>query len=156
MSKVSMIHHLNVQISNREHTQEWYQEVLGVEFIDRGPVSNQRQLQLYLGTGEIHFTETPEPQTVSSNHFALEIPDWESMLAHLDKLGVRYSKPGTRPHNGSYYTYIHDPDGNMIELVYHGLGLEDTEGKQVEVGHNASGLRWRQIPGFVQQAIAEG
>jgi hypothetical protein len=44
----------------------------------------------------------------------------------------------------------------MIELVYHGLGLEDMEGKQVEVGHNAPGLRWRQIPGFVQQAIAEG
>ena len=36
------------------------------------------------------------------------------------------------------------------------LGLENTEGKQVEVGHNTPGLRWRQIPGFVQQAIAEG
>jgi catechol 2,3-dioxygenase-like lactoylglutathione lyase family enzyme len=123
MSKVSMIHHLNVQISNRERSQEWYQRVLGVEFIDRGPVSNQRQLQLYLGTGEIHFTETLEPQAVSSNHFALEIPDWEGMLAHLDTLGVRYSKPGTRTHNGSYYTYIHDPDNNMIELVHHPLGL---------------------------------
>ena len=44
----------------------------------------------------------------------------------------------------------------MIELVYHGLGLEDTEGKQIDVAHNAPGLRWRQIPGFVQQAIAEG
>src|SRR5262245_49388717 len=42
MSRVSMIHHLNVQISNRERTQEWYQRVLGVEFIDRGSVSNQR------------------------------------------------------------------------------------------------------------------
>jgi catechol 2,3-dioxygenase-like lactoylglutathione lyase family enzyme len=123
MSRVSMIHHLNVQISNRERTQEWYQRVLGVEFIDRGAVSNQRQLQLYLGTGEIHFTETPEPQAVSSNHFALEIPDWEGMLAHLDMIGVPYSKPGTRHHNGSYYTYIHDPDNNMIELVHHLLGL---------------------------------
>ena len=121
MSKVSTIHHINVQMSNRERTQEWYQKVLDVEFIDRGPVSNQRQLQLHLGTGEIHFTETPEPQTVSSNHFALKIPDWQDMLAHLDELGVRYSKPGTRPHNGSYYTYIHDPDNNMIELVHHPL-----------------------------------
>jgi catechol 2,3-dioxygenase-like lactoylglutathione lyase family enzyme len=123
MSRVSMIHHLNVQIRNRERTQEWYQKVLGVEFIDRGSGSNQRQLQLYLGTGEIHFTETPEPQAVSSNHFALEIPDWEGMLAHLETIGVPYAKPGTRNHNGSYSTYIHDPDNNMIELVHHPLGL---------------------------------
>jgi len=114
-----MIHHLNVQISNRERSQEWYQRVLGVEFIDRGSVSNQRQLQLYLGTGEIHSTETPEPQAISSNHFALEIPDWEGMLVHLDKIGVPYSKPGTRAYNGSDYTYIHDPDNNLIELVHH-------------------------------------
>jgi hypothetical protein len=44
----------------------------------------------------------------------------------------------------------------MIELVYHPLGLQDATGNQVDAAHNASGLRWRQIPGFVQQAIAEG
>ena len=41
---------------------------------------------------------------------------------------------GSGEDSSEYYTYIHDPDGNMIELVYHGLGLEDTEGKQVDGG----------------------
>ena len=172
MPQVKLIHHVNVQISDRQRTREWYEKVLGAEFLDRGPALNRRQLQLRIGSGEMHFTETPEPIRVPSVHFAVEVDNWEATLAHLDALGVPYSRTGggrigstiggdnarygQREDSSEYYTYIHDPDGNMIELVYHGLGLEDTAGKHVEVGHNAPGLRWRQIPGFVQQAIAEG
>jgi hypothetical protein len=47
--------------------------LLGAEFLDRGPALNTRQLQLRLGTGEIHFTETPHPAPTASSHFALEI-----------------------------------------------------------------------------------
>ena len=32
--------------------------------------------------------------------------------------------------------YINDPDGNLIELVYHPLGIDESS-------------RWTQIPGFV-------
>jgi catechol 2,3-dioxygenase-like lactoylglutathione lyase family enzyme len=84
MSRVSMIHHLNVQISNRERTQAWYQNVLGVEFIDRGSVSNQRQLQLCLGTGEIHFTERPSPRrsppTTSPWRFPIGRERWPTSI----------------------------------------------------------------------------
>ena len=41
--------------------------------------------------------------------------------------------------------------GNMIELVYHPLGLEDACGRKVEVAHDTQ-LRWTQIPGFVAAA----
>jgi catechol 2,3-dioxygenase-like lactoylglutathione lyase family enzyme len=172
MPQVKLIHHVNVQISDRQRTREWYENVLGAEFLDRGPALNRRQLQLRIGSGEMHFTETPEPMRVPSVHFAVEEDDWEATLAHLDTMGVPYSRTGggrigttiggdsarygQREDSGEYYTYIHDPDGNMIELVYHGLGLEDATGTQVEVSHNTPGLRWRQIPGFVQQARAEG
>ena len=37
MPKVTMIHHVNVQSSNRQRTREWYEKVLGAEFLDRGP-----------------------------------------------------------------------------------------------------------------------
>jgi hypothetical protein len=53
---------------------------------------------------------------------------------------------GKREDSGEHYTYIHDPDGNLIELVYHPLGLVDADGKQVEVATHAGGLRWRQLP----------
>jgi len=79
MSRIKLIHHINVPISDRERTREWYEKVLGAEFLDRGAASNKRQLQLRLGTGEIHFTETPRPTPTASSHFALEIDDWDGM-----------------------------------------------------------------------------
>lgn len=172
MSRVKLIHHVNVQISDRQRTREWYEKVLDAEFLDRGPALNRRQLQLRIGSGEMHFTETPDPIRVPSVHFAIEVDNWEAALAHLDALGVAYSRTGggrlgatiggddprygRREDSSEYYTYIHDPDGNMIELVSHPLGLEDSTGQQAAVAHDPQGLRWRQIPGFVSNAVAEG
>ena len=164
MPRIRLIHHINVPISDRERTREWYEKVLGAEFLDRGPALNKRQLQLRLGTGEIHFTETPRPTPTASSHFALEIDDWEAMLWHLDALGVPHVRTsaasvaaniggidpyqGRREYSGEHYTYVHDPDGNMIELVYHPLGMEDSRGHKVEAMHDVQGLRWSLRPGF--------
>jgi catechol 2,3-dioxygenase-like lactoylglutathione lyase family enzyme len=172
MARIKLIHHINVQISDRARTREWYERVLGAEFLDRGPALNQRQLQLRLGSGEIHFTETLRPVAVPSSHFAVEVDDWEGIRAHLEALGiphVRTSAASTRPNiggtdphqgrredTGEHYTYVHDPDGNLIELVYHPLGIEDSEQRKVELAHDARGLRWTQIPGFVAAAYREG
>jgi catechol 2,3-dioxygenase-like lactoylglutathione lyase family enzyme len=159
MSRVTLIQHINIQISNRERTREWYEKVLGAEFLDRGPELNNRQLQLRLGSAEIHTTDIADPVRVPSVHFAVEIPDWEEMIAHLDALGVPYSPTpgnarergssyGRREYSGGYYTYIHDPDGNMIELVHHPLGVEDSAGNKVELVHDPRSLKWTMRPGF--------
>jgi catechol 2,3-dioxygenase-like lactoylglutathione lyase family enzyme len=160
MSRVTLVHHINIQISDRERTRAWYENVLGAEFLDRGPELNKRQLQLRIGNAEIHTTDTANPAPVPSNHFAVEIRDWDEMIAHLDKLGIRYSRApgastketgssyGRREYSGGYYTYIHDPDGNMIELVHHPLGLEDSEGNKVELLHDPRSLKWTMRPGF--------
>ena len=165
MPRIKMIHHVNVQISDRQRTREWYERVLGAEFLDRGPL-NGRQLQLRVGAGEMHFTENPDPSLVPSNHFAVEVDDWEEMMTHLDALGIDHVRnsaastsaniggedptQGRREDNGEHYTYIHDPDGNLIELVQHPLGLEDSEGKQIELPNDPVSLRWTQKPGFVR------
>ena len=172
MPKVTMIHHVNVQTSNRQRTQEWYEQVLGAEFLDRGPARNTRQLQLRIGSGEMHFTETPNPTTIRSSHFAVEVDHWDAMLAHLRKLGIPHARTsaastgtniggtdpyqGRREDSGEYYTYIHDPDGNMIELVYHPLGLEDSRGNKFEIPDDPQGVRWGQQADFVASAYREG
>jgi len=169
---IKMIHHVNVQISDRERTRAWYEKVLGAEFLDRGPALNRRQLQLRVGSGEIHFTVTPHPTIVSSSHFAIEVDDWEATVAHLDRLGIAHVRTsaastgtdigGTAPEQGrredssEHYTYIKDPDGNLIELVNHPLGLQDSQGRKVEIAHDPMGLRWVQIPGFVEAERARG
>jgi catechol 2,3-dioxygenase-like lactoylglutathione lyase family enzyme len=75
MSRVTMIQHINIPISDRERTRTWYVQVLGAEFLDRGPEFNRRQLQLRIGRGEMHTTDTATP--TPSGHFAVEIHDWE-------------------------------------------------------------------------------
>jgi catechol 2,3-dioxygenase-like lactoylglutathione lyase family enzyme len=171
MFRPKLIHHVNIQISDRERTRDWYTKVLGAEFLDRGPALNRRQLQLRLGVSEIHFTERPQPSTIPSSHFALEVDDWNGMLARLDELGIAHVRTsaastmqnigGTDPHQGrredtgEHYTYIHDPDGNLIELVHHPLGLEDSQGRPIERTHDVPGLRWTQIPGFVASEYEE-
>ncbi len=44
-------------------------------------------------------------------------------------------------------TFIHDPDGNMIELVYHPLGVEDSTGHKVELVDDPKSLKWAMRPG---------
>ena len=88
MSRVTMIQHINIQVSNRDRTREWYEKVLGAEFLDRGPELNKRQLQLRIGSAEIHTSDTADPVRVPSVHFAVEIADWDEMITHLDALAL--------------------------------------------------------------------
>src|SRR5713226_7705167 len=73
MPKVTMVQHINVQITHRQRTQEWYENVLGARFRDRGPERNKRQLQLHLGNAEMHFTEMDTPMIPARAHFAVEV-----------------------------------------------------------------------------------
>ena len=168
MSKINMIHHINIQISDRQRTREWYESVLGAQFLDRGPALNQRQLQFRIGTGEIHTSDTAEVIEVPRVHFAIEVGDWDAMLTHLDSLGVHYSKTaggafapsaggddpgqGQREDTGEHYTYISDPDKNLIELVYHPLGLESSQGAELGLQTDDENVHWTQKAGFVEDA----
>jgi catechol 2,3-dioxygenase-like lactoylglutathione lyase family enzyme len=105
MARVTMIQHINIQISDKERSREWYEKVLGAEFMDRGPELNQGQLQLKIGSGEMHTTHTPTP--APSGHFALEIHDWDEMIANLDALDVSYTTPTVRAYGDVHSTYIH-------------------------------------------------
>jgi catechol 2,3-dioxygenase-like lactoylglutathione lyase family enzyme len=171
MPLVTMVQHVNVQITDRQRTREWYEKVLGATFRDRGPERNKGQLQLHIGNAEMHFSETDNPIISSRAHFALEVENWDKMLAHLEALGIAYSRAGQgtimpggtgddqrwgkRDDTGEHYTYIHDPDGNRIELVHHPLGLVDADGNKVEVANHPRGLRWRQLP-KVEAALGTG
>ena len=146
MSRVTMIQHINIQISDRGRTREWYENVLGAEFLDRGPEMNKRQLQFRIGSGEIHTTDSPNPNP--SGHWAVEIPDWDELIANLNALGVPYAPPTIRAYSNGHSTYIKDPDGNQIELVQHPLGLNDSKGEKVELVHDAHSLTWTRLSGF--------
>ena len=168
MPKVIMVQHINVQITNRQRTQEWYENVLGATFRDRGPARNQRQLQLHLGNAEMHFTELDNPTIPTRVHFAVEVDNWDDMLAHLETQGVAYSRGQSaltssdtdEPRWGSVrqrralYLYQR-PRRQSYRAGPPPLGLADADGNTIELPSLPRRLRWRQLP-EVEAALGTG
>ena len=105
-----------------------------------------------------------------TSHVYEVVEDWDEMLTSLDAQGIECTRDGEgafsrtgmgddprfarREDSGEYYTYVHDPDGNLIELVHHPMGLVDVRGNPVAVTKDPEGLRWRQLP-EVEQALGK-
>ena len=116
--KPAFIHHVNFPTTNPERTIAWYSKVFGMKYIK--PKSNtQVVLMTAGGKFDLHFTPVETMDRMAPYHFAIEVEDWDGFLEHLRDLGVRHTRPITRPENNSQFCYIHDPDHTMIELVYH-------------------------------------
>ncbi|MFV0245674.1 MAG: VOC family protein [Qingshengfaniella sp.] len=120
--KPHSLHHVNFPTTDPDRTREWYARVFNMDHQDVSKWSNTKVLLMTRGNFDLHFTPcTPEQmQRMAPFHFAVEVYDWDAFLAHLKTLKVRYTKPVERAQNNSKFCYIHDPDGTMIELVYHG------------------------------------
>jgi lactoylglutathione lyase len=114
------IHHVNFPTTDAERTKEWYAKVFGMRHVDVSHLSNTRVLLMARDNFELHFTPIEEMRSMDPFHYAVEVEDWDGFLAHLKSIGVRYTKTVERPQNKSKFCYIHDPDGTMIELTYHG------------------------------------
>ena len=114
------IHHVNFPTTNPERTKEWYAKVFGMHHVDVSQLSNTKVMLMSRDNFELHFTPVAEMRKMAPFHYAMEVEDWDGFLAHLKAIGVRHSKPVERPQNQSKFCYIHDPDGTMIELTYHG------------------------------------
>ncbi len=110
--RVSCIQHANVETSNVARSQEWYAKVFDAEWTEEGPRF------LKLGNSELHLHEEPNPQPHKTNHFAMEVEDWEAWLANLSRVGVTFERE-PRMRDGKMAGFLRDPDGNMIEVMYH-------------------------------------
>ena len=113
--KVSCIQHANVETSDVTRSQEWYKKVFQAEWTEDG------QRFLKQGTSELHLHLEPNPQPHRTNHFAVEVEDWDSWYANLNDVGVSFEQ-GREPkmgNGGKYGGFLKDPDGNVIEVMYH-------------------------------------
>ena len=76
---------------------------------------------LRLGSSELHLHVESTPQPHKSNHFAVEVENWEDMLAHLSQVGIGF-EAGREPRenaSGKISGFMRDPDGNLIEVMHH-------------------------------------
>ena len=84
-----------------------------------------------------------------------ECPTLAQRAARSWERAARDPTQGRREDTNEHYTYISDPDGNLIELVFHPLGLESTEGDAIPLHRDTANPKWTQIPGFVEEAYRE-
>ncbi len=112
-SRVSCIQHANVETSDVARTQEWYRKVFDAEWTEENPRF------LRLGSSELHIHEEASPQPHRSNHFAVEVENWEDMLAHLSKVGIGFDREPRENASGKIAGFMRDPDGNVIEVMHH-------------------------------------
>ncbi len=120
VGRIRAIHHVNFPTTDVERTKEWYGKVFGLKHVDLSKMSDTNVLIMTAGDFDIHFTPIGEKRRMDPFHFAVEIENWDEMLAHLKAIGVRFTKPFYRPQNNSTLSYIRDPDGSMVELTHHG------------------------------------
>ena len=113
--RVSCIQHANVETSDVARSQDWYKKVFNAEWTEEGPRF------LKLGNSELHLHEETNPQPHRTNHFAVEVEDWDAWVSNLSKVGVSCAS-GREPRmrdGGKTCAFVRDPDGNMIEVMYH-------------------------------------
>ncbi len=110
--RVSCIQHANVGTSDVKRSQEWYKKVFNAEWTEEHP------RYLKLGNSELHIGERTDPKAHESNHFAMEVEDWEAWSANLARVGVAFDRE-PRMNDGKLSGFIRDPDGNRIEVMWH-------------------------------------
>ena len=117
--------HINIFVRNAERARDWYEDLLGLHTYGFQPgraafmtsdLENSHEIAL-LEVGE----EAPGPQRgqVGLNHMAWymdSLEDLKELYHRVKERGIESER--VSDHGHAIGIYIHDPDGNGIELSY--------------------------------------
>lgn len=115
----TFVGHVNIKVENLERSLQYYQEVIGFDILEKTAQAAKLTTD---GKTSILSLEQPENvipkqgRTTGLYHFALLLPekkDLANIVVHLSEKGIRF---GSSDHLVSEALYLHDPDGNEIEI----------------------------------------
>lgn len=120
--KTQGLRHLALNVYSLEETVHFYQEVVGME-IEWQPDSDN----VYLTSGHDNLAlhrahKLPERQGQRLDHLGFILPtqaavdDWHE---HVKKHGIVIVKAPKVHRDGAKSFYCKDPDGNLVQFVYH-------------------------------------
>jgi catechol 2,3-dioxygenase-like lactoylglutathione lyase family enzyme len=119
MARATRFNHVSIPCRDLDESERFYRDVLGLE---RLPSFDFRYPVRYLGVGEqqLHLMQLPEQQPLPSQHFAVDVDDFEAAFVRLREAGAF----DRRAHetaiwelpDGSVQLYARDPAGNMLEI----------------------------------------
>jgi catechol 2,3-dioxygenase-like lactoylglutathione lyase family enzyme len=115
MSLISRIHHVSVVVTDVERSRRFYGQVLGLREIAPPSTFDFPAFWFDLGDQHLHLIPRGEAEATSPRHFAFQVDDAGRARAHLASHGVTTRE--TTPIPGCDRFFIHDPDGNLIEVM---------------------------------------
>jgi catechol 2,3-dioxygenase-like lactoylglutathione lyase family enzyme len=117
MSNLSIVHldHCSVLITDVERSRRFYGELLGLREIAKPRTFDFVVIWYDLGNQHLHLLLKDRPDTPSARHFALRVADAAAARAHFAAHGVTMQETTSIP--GADRFFIHDPDGNLIEII---------------------------------------
>jgi catechol 2,3-dioxygenase-like lactoylglutathione lyase family enzyme len=130
MARATRINHVSILCRDLDESERFYREVLGLE---RLPSFDFRYPVRYLSLGEqqLHLMQLPEEQPLPSQHFAVDVDDFEEAFVRLRAAGAFDRRTsGTaiwELPDGSVQLYARDPAGNLLEIDWPDVSTLDGE-----------------------------
>ena len=123
------IAHLAYQVSNMEKSIAFYETALGFKkkFTLGDDAGNPWIIYLQVSKDqfiELFFAHEPivkKANITSYQHLCIEVTDIHKLASDLVKKGIVLDHPVSLGMDNNYQAWIHDPDGNPIELMEYGV-----------------------------------
>lgn len=113
---ITHIDHVSVLITDLARARAFYNDVLGLKEIPKPKTFDFVALWYDLGGGHtLHLLQKDQPDVPSPRHFCLRVADAQAARQHLLKHGIAIQETSVIP--GAERFFIHDPDGNRIEIL---------------------------------------
>jgi catechol 2,3-dioxygenase-like lactoylglutathione lyase family enzyme len=113
--QVSQIDHCSVIITDVERSRRFYRDVLRLREIAKPRTFDFVVVWFDLGNQHLHLLLKDRPDTISPRHVALRVGDAAAARRYFRERGVAAEE--TTPIPGADRFFIHDPDGNRIEII---------------------------------------
>jgi catechol 2,3-dioxygenase-like lactoylglutathione lyase family enzyme len=117
MSGIQVTHldHVSVLVTDVERSRRFYGELLGLREIASPRTFTFVVVWYDLGGQHLHLLLKERADTVSPRHFALRVADAAAARAVFHDQGVATQETTLIP--GADRFFVHDPDGNRIEVI---------------------------------------
>jgi catechol 2,3-dioxygenase-like lactoylglutathione lyase family enzyme len=113
--RFSQLDHCSVIITNVERSRQFYGQLLGLREINKPRTFDFVVLWYELGNDTLHLLLKDKPDTLSPRHFALRVDNAAAARDYFRGTGVPVDETTLIP--GADRFFIHDPDGNRIEII---------------------------------------
>lgn len=109
------IHHNSVLTSDADRAREFYAGILGMKEIPYPSTFDFPVIWFELGDQHVHLIVANRPDSISPRHIAFHVRNASVAREALTAMGVAIEDTVKIP--GAERFFVHDPDGNRIELI---------------------------------------